>query len=77
MRIDPSWRHECPVSVDNTPSPGVDYTDRTDQAAIDGDITRECGTPRAIDNRPSPDDQVMHTASSRTPAAHLLSTSFD
>jgi hypothetical protein len=59
-QVDEPGRDHRAVGVDLLRRRGPDPTDLGDHLAVDGDVGRERLAPQPVDDRSSPDDQVVH-----------------
>ena len=60
VNVDEPGRDQRAVGVDLPCRPGADPTDLGDHAPVDRDVGRERLAPTPVDDRSSPDDQVVH-----------------
>ena len=60
VRVDEAGRHEQAVGVDRVPGPAVGAADVDDHAVAHAHVGGAGGGPGAVDDRPTPDHEVVH-----------------
>src|SRR5262249_26952131 len=76
VNVDPARRDEQVPRVDLAPAARAHRPDGGDPAVIDRDVRRATWSPRAVDDRPVANHQVVHIASVRPGLRYPLAATF-